>query len=227
MKKTIAGFLVMLSCLAITVSATELSENESLKSSKEMTDESIFTLNNKDMTEISALEKSYDLQRIEDNQIPSGITPLEFNTVEEAEAFLEKINSAKNMHVDCAQEEMIINNIIQAAAATGSGVMSKTVPGTNAYLFQGTATLNYKWYTDNTNGDKRFSSVTGFSATYTGVTLFVGYDLMSYSSNIIDSGRTAGVTFTGRTKFYLVIKGVGEIYSTVDTTYMEFYSSAI
>ena len=172
---------------------------------------------------IQALSDEYNLKDISVDQIPDGIVPIEFETVEEAENFLELVAKNDSPDIEVVPPvEYDGSNQQLSLAAVHTAVQTKKIPNTNIYLLEGEGYLTYTW--DQNGSYKKFVEVTDFDAGYVGMTAFVGYNLRSWAPNFNAIKTSVTITFTGTTEYYLVIKGIGKFYERSDTSDVTFYA---
>lgn len=178
-----------------------------------------------DNIEIEQLSEEYDLQELTAEQIPEGIVPIEFETVDDAERFLESLFDSCTIGDAYNEDEVVQSSVIQGVLASGasSGIQTKDIPDTNIYLWKGVGTLSYTW--EEPGSYKKFVDITDFEAYYSGLELFVDYELKGYSYDFNAINTEVTITFTGKTTYYIFINGIGKIASRVDTSDVSFSAS--
>ncbi len=164
--------------------------------------------------QLDALSQKYNLRDIKASELPANVKPIEFKTVAEAEAFLEKVNDKNNIQVS-VQPAINANSTtdVTTNAVSSYPVGSQTLV-VSWWLFgwlNHTATYTYGW--DYDNGNNIFIECLSTSSSMSGLNPGVTYQQAEDSSwsYITDNGKTLKAGFTGLLTYYLVIEGTVKI----------------
>lgn len=173
------------------------------------------------------IKEEYGLQSISSSDVPDGITPLEFDSPEEAALFLENLEKIqKNRSSDEYIQESNTLQIVPSATVY-TGTLSKTVPNTDFLnLWEGKGFVKFT-YEYNSAGEARFVDCLDFSADFVGITTFVRFTMQQWYYNIKNLNKDLEVTFTGTTDIYISWPG-DIVLDTIDaTSTVTYYSSEI
>lgn len=165
--------------------------------------------------ELKSLSAKYGLR---DGTLPKGMKPLVFNSVKEADIFLQKIN----MNIPTSPKPIMAKPSSNNFGACTYGEDSQMV---RFWLFgwvSGYTTYEFIW--DGTQNCNIYSQCYSVSSGMSGLTVGISYDQVSGStwSKIEDGGKTLKTGFTGHLAYYLLVKGVikvGDVTKNYTATY--------
>lgn len=176
---------------------------------------------------IAELKKQYDIRSLKAAELPDGIIPLAFDTVEEAVAFLDCINKTFLARPSKPLQPLNDNTSPRETRATiYNGSLSKVVPDTDFLgLWEGMGFVTFTW--QYVNGQKQFVKCTDFSADFVGTTTFVKFNMQSWYDTMTNTNRTMSITFSGITDIYLSWPGEIILQSIPATSTVDYYASEI
>jgi len=162
-------------------------------------------------SKLDVLSQKYDV-KFEQVDIPEGITPVEYSSVEELEKDIAKFyKEQKDIKQKNKQfEEAPAEKLQILATSTGSQVKSFWV-GSVPYLPPQKINIQVNYSYDSST--KRFLSCNSVNSWITGLDQPVGFKWTQkgQTTRIIDSGRTLTASVYGTMQFYVIIKGIGQL----------------
>lgn len=173
--------------------------------------------------QLETLIKEYNLEVVE--QFPDGVTPVEYESVAEAEKALANIKNNAELSV-----EMADINTEKAQNSDTNQALDGITPlanGSQKYTHitpPFTRNLDV-YYTYHWNGQRNlFSSCTKISSYITGITLGFTWTQTGSTHSIMDGGRTLYARANAKLDHYLIIEGVGTIFTTKESIDNFFYN---
>ncbi|QDP99391.1 hypothetical protein FOH38_01825 [Lysinibacillus fusiformis] len=166
------------------------------------------TVETTSITTMDQLDEKFNLQTV--TEIPEGVIPLEFDSIEEAVKYLEQAttNSSSNSTEDNNQLTQVVNALSSSTTTNKTGKFATT---TAANL---SATISYATLS---NGMIDIISVTSRS---TGDASW-SWSQSSYTTQKLDGGRSVGINIKGVLTQSIVVNGVLKNYSYNETVYVE------
>lgn len=177
---------------------------------------STFAKNNKDTAKksISYLDKKFNLKKIE--KIPEGLIPLKFDTVEEAEKYLDSFHS--NL------QQLKNNEVINLAEISPMTIDSQTASNWAGALLWVNTVAQYTYNWNSSQSRNLFTSVNSVSSM--GVVYGPGLawtpDSAQHYGNISSDGTRLFVHSGGLAEIYIFVQGIGRVlseYETFDNTF--------
>ncbi|MBL4930667.1 hypothetical protein [Clostridium paridis] len=151
--------------------------------------------------QIQSLKTKYDLKTV--SKAPEGVKPYKFDTVEEAEKFIESIKAQEAKtpnHVDLGNTEVGKKNG-QATPMTYGNEHRSILLGLCYMNID--ASIEYLW--SSSMGQNYYNRCTGVSSYLSGVYYGNAWTQSSYAANIVNGGRQLNVTVYGKFDYYILI----------------------
>jgi hypothetical protein len=171
---------------------------------------------------IDNLKSKYDLKTLKSSQIPKGVTPIKFNTVEEAEKFIKEKKAEKPINEDLGNM-----NIQDQKNSSNATSMTNVVYHNSRYI--GIAKMNIDipvvllW--SSSLRANYFSSIGTPSSYLSGVYFGNAWTQSSSASNISNGGRTFTTTIRGKYDYYILINTSLTSFAGQSATYSCSYSN--
>ncbi|KIV50782.1 hypothetical protein AM501_02940 [Aneurinibacillus migulanus] len=166
---------------------------------------------------LDQLVKKYNLQEVK--EVPEGIVPLEFKSIEEAEKYLEASANEPSVLTNFeplnTEDRAELNNVAPLALVTKT--ITKLARTDSSYKLNVTATYLVE--------NNRINSVSKVESGLTGDTTNLGWRQNSYSITRMDSNRSVGIDIRGTLIKYVVIDGKKQSVEYTKNAYVEFYES--
>lgn len=163
---------------------------------------------------ISYLDKKFNLKKID--KMPEGLIPLRFDTVEEAEKYLDSFHS--NI------EQLKINNVINTAEISPMTIGSQTASNWAGALLWVNTTAQYTYSWNSSQSRNLFTAVN--AVTSMGVAYGPGLawtpDSSQHYGNISSDGTRLFVHSGGLAEIFVFVQGIGRVlseYETFDNTF--------
>jgi len=158
----------------------------------------------------------YNLKVVD--KLPNGITPIEYKTVTEARVALEKIKKASELNKARVEKNLEMVKAVE----TQNGLSPITIQSTGYKVYQvftgpyyRNLRVDYQYIWNGTRNV--FTQCTNINSWISGITMgFTWTQTGSYSA-ILDGGRTLYAKADAKLDHYLIIEGVGVIYTTNET----------
>lgn len=168
------------------------------------------------------LTKKYGLK--DAKVIPEGISPLEFNSIEEADKYLaasqkeaesllnfSSLNKEDNRKQERGSQSVAPNAFIaQTVTKSTSTDSNVNLNVTATYLINGI----------------RINSLHSVTSCITGNTNNMSWKQNTYTEQRLDSNRIVGVTLKGTLTKYIVVNGIKKLAPYSKTAYIEFNASS-
>lgn len=138
-------------------------------------------------------------EAITEDELPEGVVPIEFDTVEEAKEYLEEQESLIDDAVNDLEEntDESLNSLRKRGfSASERGVLT-------AKFITGLDALNV--YVNYTYGDSKFISVDSVTTSHTGVTIGNEWNLDTYTYYYGANGRRLYLTIYGHWDHYILV----------------------
>lgn len=176
-------------------------------------------------SQLDKLAEKYNVEFKPAAEIPDGITPIVYDSVEDFEKDLIK-------HQKYVQEQEALaakskeKKISEIDSLDPNSIMATGYQTKSFWLgWPGVPPVKLNIGVEYTYYGNLFSSCTDIDSWTTGLQFPIGFGWKqtSASYNIIDGGRTLAVTVRGTIDYYIIIDGIGHIFTFNHTQYAEFY----
>jgi len=160
------------------------------------------------ITTMDQLDERFNLQTV--TEIPEGVIPLEFSSIEDAAKYLEQAttNSNPNLTENNNQLTQVVNSLSGSATVNKTGTFNATnaakLSATISYVTLGNGMIDIVSVTSRSTGDASWSWSQG-----------------SYTTKKLDGGRSVGIYIKGVLTQSIVVNGVIKKYPNNETVYVE------
>lgn len=184
---------------------------------------------------INDLDKKYNLKIA--TSIPKGVTPIKFNTVEEADQFLNNLkNSPTVVNIPCLETNKYLdmvknglkttptNDLMMAAAATTSAAdkINQITEGPAMWM---NIDMSYHYAYSTYLGTNNFTSVDKISSYLSGITIGYAWTQQNFWSNLTDYNTTANVGVSGTEEYYIFVNTTLTRFWTQTKTYTTSFTN--
>ena len=171
---------------------------------------------------------------IDPSEVPEGITPMVFETQEQANAYVAELSEAvrksnaearlARMQAELREASPLSFSIAAVDKYNGTLTQQKNIGG---QVFKLEARVYFEYFYSGSN--PRFSSVTGHDTYFVGATATDSWEELNAYSQILDSQRSLGLSVDGLWHMYIYIPGSGltETYTQTVEEYFEWGYGAI
>ena len=151
---------------------------------------------------------------IDEKNIPDGIQPVKIDDLESVEVFVNKFDN-----------NLFSNNKINVSV--NSDFETKASTGSQTKRMSAVSGLYVKAYYTYVTNPVRFGRCTNVTSYLSGQP-FADWTQTSYRGNVIESGRTLAISFSGLLDLYIVTPiGLVKVETSSHDLYTEFYYTAI
>lgn len=176
-----------------------------------------------DVKDLKSLCDKYGLEDV--SVLPEGIIPLKFDSIEDADNYLSKVEAGKDAEKEQEIKERADSSknlknssdpVILGVVKTHSETHDVGVLGSSGLLLS----ITCKYTTDGS----KIIGVSSITSSISGDTTNYSWSQTSQSWRSLDAGETASVTITGRLTQYVVIDGKKKSFYNTYTRSSEFNS---
>jgi len=154
-------------------------------------------------TTIEELKNKYNLEDIE--KVPEGIIPLKFDTLEDLDKYLTALNSHDYLKAESfiSPSDKSVKTLLKSAGKLNNDVSLNVTCS----------------YTICSNSIIKINSVSSYIVGNTGNW---EWNQTTYNKQILDDGRTVGITVVGILTQHTIIDGAEKTFDTTVSAYAEF-----
>lgn len=172
-------------------------------------------VNSQETKAIEELKTEYDLKSVD--KAPDGVVPMKFDTAEEAESFIKKIQAQEANQPDVID---LGNTVVdqkdgQARPMTWGTERRKILLGFCYMNIE--ASIEYLW--SGSMGQNYYNQCTSVNSFLTGVSYGNAWTQTSYSRNIVNGGRQLDVQVNGKFDYYILINTSMTQYAGASKSY--------
>ncbi|MGG2081637.1 hypothetical protein [Lysinibacillus pakistanensis] len=163
------------------------------------------TVETSSITTMDQLDKRFNLQAVD--EVPEGVIPLEFNSIEEAAKYLEQGRIGSNQVVSNNISELQVQPFSNGETITKIGKF-KTTNEAELHVFMSFSRLNGR------------VDLTALSTKIVGGGSW-SWPQSSYKTQYLDGGRSLGIYISGTLRQTIAVNGVIRVYDFPETVYVE------
>lgn len=176
-----------------------------------------------DNKEVKNLEAKYNLSSISIKDIPSDVKPLKFDSVEEADKYIQQFKEKSEALSNGTVADVQLANKSSKIADSTPKMMLASTTGYQEKKVETTGISSIWIGVSYTYSGSSFGKCTGVNSFITGFTTGVKYTHDYGTSSIIDGGRTLHAAINGTETLYIIVNGIGDIYTQKIYDTADFY----